>query len=59
MFEPKDVANFPIAKIADRPPEKFEIRIIVWNTEGVKIVDGDFNDVKVFCTIGITLFELK
>ncbi len=55
ILDINDQVKTPVWKIAQRPKEKFEIRIIVWNTEDVKIVDGEFNDLKILCTIGKTL----
>ena len=39
--------------VLPKPREEFELRVVVWETEGVKLNDWEFSDVKVSAYIGM------
>tara|TARA_B110000503_G_C6987812_1_gene346009 strand:+ start:680 stop:826 length:147 start_codon:yes stop_codon:yes gene_type:complete len=41
--------------VLPKPREEFELRVVVWDTDGVKLNDGEFSDVKVSANIGMDI----
>jgi len=45
--------------VLPKPREEFELRVVVWDTDGVKLNDGEFSDVKVSANIGMNIWNLR